>query len=110
MFLLTGIGAMLGVMANRLARIIDRARALGRGPIEKIEADLGMRKPPRKPRRSRRAVAARKRERRRAEVARLMDQGLTKTEVAERLGIGRATVWADLQALQGNGYRPQSGA
>jgi MFS family permease len=27
-FLLTGIGAMLGVMANRLARIIDRARAL----------------------------------------------------------------------------------
>ena len=27
-FLLTGIGAMLGVMANRLARIIDRSRAL----------------------------------------------------------------------------------
>jgi Protein of unknown function (DUF2721) len=27
-FLLTGIAAMLGVMANRLARIIDRARAL----------------------------------------------------------------------------------
>jgi hypothetical protein len=27
-FLLTGIAAMLGVMANRLARIIDRSRAL----------------------------------------------------------------------------------
>ncbi len=28
-FLLTGIAGLLGVMANRLARIIDRARALG---------------------------------------------------------------------------------
>lgn len=27
-FLLTGVGAMLGVLVNRLARIIDRARAL----------------------------------------------------------------------------------
>jgi Protein of unknown function (DUF2721) len=27
-FLLTGVGAMLGVMANRLGRVIDRARAL----------------------------------------------------------------------------------
>jgi hypothetical protein len=27
-FLLTGIGALLGVMTNRLARIVDRARAL----------------------------------------------------------------------------------
>lgn len=27
-FLLTGIGAILAVMTNRLARIIDRARAL----------------------------------------------------------------------------------
>ena len=27
-FLLTGVGAVLGVMANRLARVIDRARAL----------------------------------------------------------------------------------
>jgi hypothetical protein len=27
-FLLTGVGAMLGVMANRLARVIDRARVL----------------------------------------------------------------------------------
>ena len=27
-FLLSGIGALLGVMANRLARVIDRARAL----------------------------------------------------------------------------------
>ena len=27
-FLLTGIAALLGVMANRLARIVDRARAL----------------------------------------------------------------------------------
>ncbi len=27
-FLLTGVGAVLGVMANRLARVIDRARVL----------------------------------------------------------------------------------
>ena len=27
-FLLTGVGAMLGVMANRLGRVIDRSRAL----------------------------------------------------------------------------------
>ena len=27
-FLLTGVGAMLGVMANRLARVIDRSRLL----------------------------------------------------------------------------------
>jgi len=27
-FLLTGVGAILGVMANRLARIVDRARVL----------------------------------------------------------------------------------
>jgi hypothetical protein len=27
-FLLTGIAGLLGVMANRLARIVDRARAL----------------------------------------------------------------------------------
>ncbi len=27
-FLLTGVGAMLGVMANRLARVIDRSRVL----------------------------------------------------------------------------------
>ena len=30
-FLLTGIAGLLGVMAGRLARIIDRARDLGRG-------------------------------------------------------------------------------
>jgi len=30
-FLLTGIAGLLGVMANRLARIIDRARAVGKG-------------------------------------------------------------------------------
>jgi hypothetical protein len=30
-FLLTGIASLLGVMANRLARIIDRAREVGRG-------------------------------------------------------------------------------
>ena len=29
-FLLSGIGAMLGVMASRLARIVDRARVLER--------------------------------------------------------------------------------
>jgi Na+/melibiose symporter-like transporter len=27
-FLLTGVGSMLGVLANRLARVVDRARAL----------------------------------------------------------------------------------
>ena len=37
-FLLTGIGAMLGVMANRLARIIDRARALDKMWVELDEA------------------------------------------------------------------------
>jgi hypothetical protein len=31
-FLLTGIGAMLGVMANRLGRIIDRSRVLAAQP------------------------------------------------------------------------------
>jgi len=30
-FLLTGIAGLLGVMANRLARTIDRAREVGRG-------------------------------------------------------------------------------
>jgi hypothetical protein len=30
-FLLTGIAGLLGVMANRLARIIDRAREVGKG-------------------------------------------------------------------------------
>jgi len=30
-FLLTGIAGLLGVMANRLSRIIDRAREVGRG-------------------------------------------------------------------------------
>ena len=33
-FLLTGIAGLLGVMANRLARIIDRARAVSRGAGE----------------------------------------------------------------------------
>jgi len=32
-FLLTGIAGLLNVMTNRLARIVDRARALGEGPI-----------------------------------------------------------------------------
>lgn len=46
-FLLTGIGAMLAVMANRLARIVDRFRALvssGRRPhakeVEEMEVLL----------------------------------------------------------------------
>jgi len=30
-FLLTGVAALLGVMATRLARVIDRARSLGTG-------------------------------------------------------------------------------
>lgn len=32
-FLLTGIAGLLNVMTNRLARIVDRARALGENPI-----------------------------------------------------------------------------
>ena len=32
-FLLTGLAGLLNVMTNRLARIVDRARALGEGPI-----------------------------------------------------------------------------
>lgn len=45
-FLLTGVGATLGVLANRLARIIDRARAqearrdAGAGNVHEIAADL----------------------------------------------------------------------
>ena len=46
-FLLTGIGALLGVMTNRLARIVDRARALEPqlpgaegAAAQRIEADL----------------------------------------------------------------------
>jgi hypothetical protein len=38
-FLLTGIGALLGVMTNRLARIVDRARALEPGLHDMDEAD-----------------------------------------------------------------------
>ena len=34
-FLLSGIGAMLGVMANRLGRVVDRARALERAALER---------------------------------------------------------------------------
>lgn len=44
-FLITGVGAILGVLANRLARIIDRARALERdlaGDNECIGGDLTM--------------------------------------------------------------------
>jgi len=37
-FLLTGIAALLGVMANRLARIIDRAREVGKGRGSRDEA------------------------------------------------------------------------
>lgn len=42
-FLLTGVGSLLGVMANRLGRIIDRARALeqtwrGLGAAEREDA------------------------------------------------------------------------
>ncbi len=41
-FLLTGIGPTLGVLTNRLARIVDRARALERehataAPLEEVE-------------------------------------------------------------------------
>ncbi len=48
-FLLSGIGAMLAVMTNRLARVIDRARLLesrlaGAAPpqAKQLEADLAM--------------------------------------------------------------------
>jgi Zn-dependent protease len=40
-FLLTGIAALLGVMANRLARIIDRARDLDRRRKELDQANAG---------------------------------------------------------------------
>lgn len=40
-FMLTGIGAMLGVMTNRLARIIDRARVLEiQVPVESAAKEL----------------------------------------------------------------------
>lgn len=45
-FLLTGVAATLGVLANRLARIIDRARVLearreaGHGELASVSADL----------------------------------------------------------------------
>jgi hypothetical protein len=45
-FLLTGVAAMLGVLTNRLARIVDRARTLeGRlenhhGKVEQLHQDL----------------------------------------------------------------------
>ena len=44
-FLLTGIAGLLGVMANRLARIIDRARDLERrwNELEGVIADLAER-------------------------------------------------------------------
>lgn len=38
-FLLTGIGPTLGVLTNRLARIVDRARALERLPPEPAGTD-----------------------------------------------------------------------
>lgn len=47
-FLLTGIGALLGVMTNRLARIVDRARTLERRTgttamnVSEIQRELGM--------------------------------------------------------------------
>jgi hypothetical protein len=41
-FLLTGIGGLLGVMANRLARIIDRAREVGRGRACSDDAAVGL--------------------------------------------------------------------
>lgn len=41
-FLLTGIAGLLGVMANRLARIIDRAREVGgrKGSLDAAAVDL----------------------------------------------------------------------
>lgn len=68
--------------------------------VEQIEARLGMRpKPKRPPRRSQRA-GHEARERRRREVAKLADSGLTMTAIAERLGCGRSTVKADLAAAE----------
>lgn len=40
-FLLTGIGALLGVMTNRMARIVDRARALEPQRALATPADVG---------------------------------------------------------------------
>lgn len=68
--------------------------------VEQIEARLGMRpNPKRPPRRSQRA-GHEARERRRREVAKLADSGLTMTAIAERLGCGRSTVKADLAAAE----------
>jgi hypothetical protein len=41
-FLLTGIAGLLGVMANRLARIIDRAREIGKGKGIADAASIGL--------------------------------------------------------------------
>ena len=41
-FLLTGIAGLLGVMANRLARIIDRAREIGRSKGTGDAAAIGL--------------------------------------------------------------------
>jgi DNA-binding NarL/FixJ family response regulator len=85
--------------------------------VKQIEARLGMRpKPKRPPRRSRRA-GHEARERRRREVAKLADSGLTMTAIAERLGCGRSPVKADLaaaspdpvrSAMTQNGSRPRN--
>jgi uncharacterized membrane protein YGL010W len=40
-FLLTGIGALLGVMTNRMARIVDRARALEPQRAQAAPAEVG---------------------------------------------------------------------
>ena len=38
-FLLTGIGALLGVMTGRLARIVDRGRAFAEGKVTPVFTD-----------------------------------------------------------------------
>lgn len=38
-FLLTGIGALLGVMTGRLARIVDRGRAFAEGQVSCVSCD-----------------------------------------------------------------------
>lgn len=42
-FLLTGVGAMLGVLTNRLARIIDRARQLEQRHLQSVQASERLR-------------------------------------------------------------------
>jgi hypothetical protein len=68
--------------------------------LEKVEEQLGLRKPPPKARRA----AEKARERRRRQVARLARKGRSVTQIARELGVSRSTARADLEAV---GVRPK---